>query len=1092
MSDTLGTYSFLPWLRLGVANNIANADMDQSVTARATMAVDLTLTGAPVEGETELTANVHRDVELYGPGDVVGIEQSAIVKVDPRDQITNFEPNYLPYIEFYDEDFPWRYTPAAPDLTLHRLRPWIALIVLEEDEFSDAPVISSRPLPAFELTAPVATSFPPAEQLWAWAHVHVNRDLIKQDGVTTSTDGDAASARLEQVLSNNADHAYSRVLSPRRLAPNVGYHAFLVPSFESGRLAGLGRDPGGDNPARFATQSAWADYDGRELPGLYPYYHRWYFKTGEVGDFEYLVRLLKPRPPDPRLGRRDMDVQIPGTRLSGIQIPELAGVLRLEGALKVPDEALSDAEEQEAATFENWDTPFPHPFQQDLADFINLADDYQRQGDPDPLIVPPLYGRWHALSERILEDQDGDPLAPTGNWLHETNLDPRFRAAAGFGTKVIQNNQEEYMDAAWGQVGDVIAANKRIRLAQFAKATSLVWHGRHLAPIRDLSAERSLVMTAPVQRRVVANGVNARYQIGQSTLPQAALSGSFRRILRPRDHVVTRAGLGGAFGTEGMVGRINDGEISAAPSRDVPEDLPTLEELAEELAPDGPLGPAAEAFAANPLLKWLLLLILLVLALLLALVSLVAGLALAGLAIAVFILVRRLEERQKVSDAVLPAGNSPGVIDALPAFPGFQLADPANPAPDPAPGGGPDSPEAARFKLALKDSFKLIDASATLGRPPDRRPISVTGIATATFDAINPALAIPAFTYAGITIPPRLVALNFEIFREAMAYPEFDIAMYEPLLALPGDKFLPNIDKIPPNTITLLETNQRFIEAYMLGLNHEFAAELLWREYPTDQRGSYFRQFWDPAGVRNTEGLSREELREKLRDIPPIHTWSRFSNLGDHDHREAGGAQEDDIVLVIRGELLKKYPTAVIYAQKARWQTPGGQIDPSLPREFEDTGPEESRLRTPLYEAKADPDITFLGFDLTAEEVQGGSGAEGDTDPGWFFVIKERPGEPRFGLDIEGAERLVTWNDLAWPDVFDAGQDDGFLQVGGGTPTLSVVPALPGDATEFTDIQHPEDAQITWRSGMNAAELAYILYQVPVLVGVHGSEILRK
>lgn len=1092
MSDSLGTYSFLPWLRLGVANNIQNDDLDQSVMARATMAVDLTLTGAPVEGETALTAAVHRDVELYGPGDVVGIEAGAIVKVEPREGITNFEPNYLPYIEFYDEDFPWRYTPAAPDLTRHRLRPWLALIVLEEGEFRNSAVTSARPLPAFELTAPVETSFPPARQLWAWAHVHVNRDLVKEDGITTSTDGDAASARLEQVLSSNADHAYSRILSPRRLAPNVNYHAFLVPSFESGRLAGLGLDPGGTNAERFATQSAWADYAGRELPGLYPYYHRWSFKTGEIGDFEYLVRLLKPREPDPRLGRRDMDVQVPGASLSGIQIPELDGVLRLEGALKVPDEALSNADEQEAAAFEDWDTPFPQPFQQDLADFINLADDYQRAGDPDPLVVPPLYGRWHALSERILEDADGDPLAPTDNWLHETNLDPRFRAAAGFGTRVIQKNQEEYMDAAWGQVGDVIAANKRIRLAQFARATSLVWHGHHLGPIRDLSAERSLVMTAPVLRRVVSDGLNVRYRIARSTLPTAALSGTFRRILRPRDHVVTRTGLGGALGTDGMIGRINDGAISAAPPRPVPPDLPTLEEVSDALEPGGGLGLLPKDLAKHPWLRWLLVVLFLLLALLLAVfLNPFLGLVVLGLTVAVFRLLTRLETQQKASDAVLPDGNSPGMIDALPEYPGFELADPNDPAPEPLPGGS-DSPEAARFKLALKDTYTLLDLSGTLGEPPERRPISVTGIASATFDAINPGLTIPAFTYAGITIPSRIVALNFEIFREAMAYPEFDIAMYEPLLNLPGDRFLPNIDKIPPNTITLLETNQRFIEAYMLGLNHEFASELLWREYPTDQRGSYFRQFWDPSSTRNTEGLSREELREKLRDIPPIHTWSRFSNLGEHDHREAGGTQQDDIVLVIKGDFVKKFPDAVIYAQKARWQRTGGAIDPTLPREFEDAGPEEDRLRTPLYEARAAPDIIFLGFDLMAEEVQGGSGAEGDADPGWFFVIKERPGEPRFGLDIDAADRLVTWNDLAWPDVFDPAADNGFLRVGAGAPNLSVVPAAPGTETEFTGIQHPEDAQISWGPDMNAAQLAYILYQVPVLVAVHGSEMLRQ
>lgn len=33
----------------------------------------------------------------------------------------------------------------------------------------------------------------------------------------------------------------------------------------------------------------------------------------------------------------------------------------------------------------------------------------------------------------------------------------------------------------------------------------------------------------------------------------------------------------------------------------------------------------------------------------------------------------------------------------------------------------------------------------------------------------------------------------------------------------------------------------RLPKSYMVGLNHEFARELLWREYPTDQRGSYFR-----------------------------------------------------------------------------------------------------------------------------------------------------------------------------------------------------------------------------------------------------------
>ena len=37
----------------------------------------------------------------------------------------------------------------------------------------------------------------------------------------------------------------------------------------------------------------------------------------------------------------------------------------------------------------------------------------------------------------------------------------------------------------------------------------------------------------------------------------------------------------------------------------------------------------------------------------------------------------------------------------------------------------------------------------------------------------------------------------------------------------------------------------------------------------------------------------------------------------------------------------------------------------------------------------------FFGFDLKEEDARGGTGAPGDDDPGWFFVLKERPGDPR-------------------------------------------------------------------------------------------------
>jgi hypothetical protein len=110
----------------------------------------------------------------------------------------------------------------------------------------------------------------------------------------------------------------------------------------------------------------------------------------------------------------------------------------------------------------------------------------------------------------------------------------------------------------------------------------------------------------------------------------------------------------------------------------------------------------------------------------------------------------------------------------------------------------------------------------------------------------------------------------------------------------------------------------------MVGLNHEMGSELLWREYPTDQRGSYFRQFWDVKGIvtpaskkTNEEEKKKEaeEMADKLKDIKPIHTWPKNSLLGRHNNRDAQGDAEQ-LVLVIRGELLKRYPNTVIFRSK--------------------------------------------------------------------------------------------------------------------------------------------------------------------------------
>jgi hypothetical protein len=251
--------------------------------------------------------------------------------------------------------------------------------------------------------------------------------------------------------------------------------------------------------------------------------------------------------------------------------------------------------------------------------------------------------------------------------------------------------------------------------------------------------------------------------------------------------------------------------------------------------------------------------------------------------------------------------------------------------------------------------------------------------------------------------------------------------------------------------------------------------ELLWREYPTDQRGSYFRQFWDVAGVvQPNQSVTAAELSEQLKDITPIHTWKAADLLGAHNNRDAQN-DESQIVLVVRGDLLKRYPNSVVFAQKAIRDNTGAQaIDLDLT-----TAEFAQQLLFPLYKAELPPDIKLFGFDLTARQAKGLDPSPGfpTTDhEGWFFVIQEVPGEPRFGMDIEydpGSDG-VTWDDLSWRSFTPPDPD--FVKV---NPSPVGGPFAPTDNT-------PD------RWATTSANMAYMLFQKPSMVAVHAAEMLAN
>ncbi|WP_207944624.1 hypothetical protein, partial [Actinomadura rubrisoli] len=436
-------------------------------------------------------------------------------------------------------------------------------------------------------------------------------------------------------------------------------------------------------------------------------------------------------------------------------------------------------------------------------------------------------------------------------------------------------------------------------------------------------------------------------------------------------------------------------------------------------------------------------------------------------------------------------------VDILPPNPLFVLRDLNST--ETTPVGADDSEEGKQYKKALRALYQGWDAAAVGGRPKPRPELGV-GLATASvLTGLRAERTVPDTVLSSVDIPERLKPVAGELV-EVMAYPAIDLPMYTDLLGISVDTFVPNLGLVPVNSITLLESNRAFIESYLVGLNHEMARELLWREFPTDARGTPFRQFWDPRAALPLPGEDAERRRVRLYDIPPVHEWDKASRLGLHDQRrpppEPGRPQRNNLVLVIRGDLLRKYPNAAVYAHRAAWPVKDGKIDTSGERVLadfrDDLPPPPEDIRMPIYEAKVEPDIYLLGFDLDAPTARG-TGV-GD-DLGWFFVLKERPGDPRFGLDEDppdAAEPLPVevWNDLSWGRIDPNGHR--FIRF---EEAVHVeLDDFNGDEDDQEKrLQRQDDEWLpAWRHDISPADVAYLLFQAPVLVAAHAQDMLPK
>jgi hypothetical protein len=340
-----------------------------------------------------------------------------------------------------------------------------------------------------------------------------------------------------------------------------------------------------------------------------------------------------------------------------------------------------------------------------------------------------------------------------------------------------------------------------------------------------------------------------------------------------------------------------------------------------------------------------------------------------------------------------------------------------------------------RYENAWADVRTSISAVPPV---PERRFVqfAVAAAATAVLAATDPVTVIPRrlttmLTVAGRSlldaVDPKLelaVAID-----RVLAYPELPIPTYELLARYDPDRFVPGIGIVPPNAITLLETNPRFVEAFLLGLNHEFNRELLWREYPTDRRGTPLRHFWSWA--------------DGLPDIPPIHEWPASTALG----RNTRGGGEGQLVLLVRGDLLRRYPNTVVVA----WRADGDELKEP---------PASGDIVHHVFDGWFAPDVTFFGFPLT----------EDDLAEGWFFVLMEQPTEPRFGFDEGAAEGLTRWLHATWAHTATD----------------------PGEHLALADnpLSGRSIGGVTF--GRNAGHLAAVALQRPVRVAINSTDIVAS
>jgi hypothetical protein len=1082
----LGQYTFLPWVRTGLA---AGLTPPAGNALRATVEI-----AVKVQDENgDAGQPVTKRLVLRGPSDVIGIDPAQIVRRVPADGTVAAEESFLAHIEFDRPEMPWLFTPLAP--AGDRLQPWLALVVCDAALTTLEPGVDGLPQ---QLRTRLG-QLQPLDDAWAWAHAQI----VGPDSGTPSI----ADRLSEAYASTNL----SRLLCPRKLDPLRDYIAAVVPTFDCGVKAGLGL-PGGTLDLAWARAADNADADTEVV---LPAYHAWRFSVGEKGDFKSLAERIIPVKADWKIGRRLIDASRPEGGLPDVGGDDPGQVQIVRCAL------VSPAKPPEKAPPEGTDW---NVAQRDR--LRSLVDAGGAAPADLPRLAPRMYARFQR-GARVIGEVFGNPpasaTAADADWFSQLNTAPMHRIIAGIGTRVVQKDQEMLMQAAWLQVGEVRKVNDALVRMQFGRFVGEALHRVHLSRLA-LGELTQVLRGVHDKLRPDGTPLTVYGSVERSVVPSAAMGSAFRRATRVRgplarftdaparaalrrlvandrgfndlrrayvepDGITTLSPAGVAaipadliaaklgVPKEGAAAALNErlaarttrlsvADVLAAPPSTwrIADNALDLARLGAELVRDRvqaalPRNAARAAGRAE------------------ALAPLLVGLANSGAvrgpsgAPALRRINRALPFSAPGRQPDVPAGlgdggRAPRVVGRVARFVAPHAVN--------AVAGGLPPAAAAAAAIAPRTRFET-DASrgltqvfsqpraqpiaelaprfaefgaalgvAQLPRTPERASLDLTrGL---LLEAVAPARTVTAYARARLQrVPDWLSPDWFDDLRvePIMNAPRFDRPMYEAVDAYDREWLVPGLGTIEqPDFVTVLLTNPVYTETLLVGLSDEMGRELLWRGYPTDQRGTYFYRFWDA-------------LNDELDG--PIHRFARTA-LGMHLKSGAGGAGAR-VVLVIRGELLRRYPDAIVAAARA-------QLDSRGKPTFEDPSVKGALARV-LFHVHLPPDYTLVGFDLSDTQIQTES---------WWFLIAEHPTAPRFGLALLGqgnppAASPIRRDDLDWNDM-------GALRNGR---------FLPSQARSLVITEPPQPA-VTWPG--SAAVLAHVLLRDPVRAAFEAKRLI--